>query len=154
MKNFVIAKSEYPFIAALILYVLAGAVALSLYFSGGVKSLPASIVAQQGDELYDIRPELNETPEQVAQEAAEETHYYAFTTVTKINNLHVRTGPSLDAEIIGKLPKGTTGFILERGESWSKVQVQEPQELTGYCFNGYLDMQEVPKEEYLVWPES
>ncbi len=170
MKNFIISKTEYPFLLALAFYTLAGVIALCLFTGRREPPAPAVSAAleEEPDTLYDIRPQLTETPKaepepepivsepEPAPEPESEPadtqpeHYYAFTTVTPVRKLHVRTAPSLDAKIIARLPKGTTGFILEPGEKWSKVQTPD---VTGYCYNKYLEIREIPKEEYLIWPE-
>lgn len=78
--------------------------------------------------------------------AAADVHYYRFVTTTRIQRLHLRTGPSLTAEIIGRLPKGTTGWIISPGTDWSYLSTDDGQR--GYCFNGYLELTEVAPEEY------
>ena len=75
-----------------------------------------------------------------------EVHYYRFRTVTKIQRLHVRTGPGLTYSVIDKLPKGTTGTIITRGENWSYLRTDS--DVTGYCYNGYLEFTEIDPSEY------
>ena len=76
----------------------------------------------------------------------EEQHYYRFTVVTRIQRLHLRTGPSLTDEIIGWLPKGTTGYVITPGTDWSYIKTDDGQ--IGYSFNGYLELTEIPPEDY------
>ena len=82
----------------------------------------------------------------ISVETAEEIHYYRFTTVTKIQRLHLRAEPSLTAEILSRLDKGTTGYIIAAGTDWSYLITDAGQ--TGYCFNGYLSLTEISPEEY------
>lgn len=75
-----------------------------------------------------------------------ERHYYRFVTTTRIQRLHVRTGPSLTAEIIDRLDKGTTGYIITPGTDWSYLVTDDGR--MGYCFNGYLELTEIDPSEY------
>ena len=162
-KPVTFSKREIPFIAALAVYILGGAAALLfLCFTRPEDAAPVFALTTQGkqaDGLYDIRPELEGTPAPTQTpvspspapsptETPEAVHYYAFTTLNKVTGLHVRKTPGMDGEIITLLPPGTTGFVLERGEAWSKIQTPE---VTGYSSNQYLDFEEVAKEDYLVW---
>ncbi len=76
----------------------------------------------------------------------EEQHYYRFTVVTRIQRLHLRTGPGLTEQIIGWLPKGTTGYVITPGTDWSYIKTDDGQ--IGYSFNGYLELNEIPADEY------
>lgn len=77
----------------------------------------------------------------------EEVHYYRFTVVTRIQRLHLRTGPGLTYEIIDWLPKGTTGYVIQPGTDWSYIRPDDKNEL-GYSFNGYLDLTEIAPEDF------
>lgn len=172
MKKFT-GKNGFPLIAALVFYIFAGAFALVL-FSRGSSHLPWQVSPTQNSALYDIRPELNATTAQKEESAAEqiaepfaepsaaseptpaeeeettaeEIHYYAFTTTNQYTILRVREKPDINSKIIYRLFPGSTGYVLERGDSWSLIQTPEA---TGYSHNDYLDFQEVSEEEYLVW---
>lgn len=78
--------------------------------------------------------------------SGEEQHYYRFKVVTRIHRLHLRTGPGLTEEIIGWLPKGTTGYVITPGTDWSYIKTDDGQ--IGYSFNGYLELTEIPADEY------
>ena len=155
MKN-PVSINGFLITAALWIYIVAGALVSGLFMLN-VYSLSRQTerASHTQTPLYDIRPELNKaadtTPapsEEDEEPSIEEVHYYAFTTTNKVSILHVRKEPSMDAEIIFRLPPASTGYVLERGESWSLIQTPE---ISGYCNNGYLDFQEVSEEEYLVW---
>ncbi|MBQ8946040.1 MAG: SH3 domain-containing protein [Lachnospiraceae bacterium] len=96
--------------------------------------------------------DLGELPsyEELVGEASEEeeVHYYRFTTITKIQRLHVRTGPGLNYDIIEWLPKGTTGIIITLGDEWSYLRADNAGQTIGYCYNGYLDLTEIAPEDY------
>ncbi len=77
----------------------------------------------------------------------EERHYYRYTVVTRIQRLHLRTGPGLTYEIIDWQPKGTTGYVITPGTDWSYIQPDGKDEM-GYSFNGYLDLTEVAPEDF------
>lgn len=75
-----------------------------------------------------------------------ERHYYRFVTITRIQRLHLRKGPSLTAEILDRLPKGTTGYIIVPGTDWSYLVTDDGR--MGYCFNGYLELTEIDVSAY------
>ncbi len=77
----------------------------------------------------------------------EEVHYYRYTVVTRIQRLHLRTGPGLTYEIIDWQPKGTTGYVITPGTDWSYIKPDGKDEM-GYSFNGYLDLTEIAPEDF------
>ena len=46
---------------------------------------------------------------------------------------------------VGSLKPNSTGIVLERGDQWTKIAALGKE---GYCYNQYLDIKEVSKEEY------
>lgn len=80
-----------------------------------------------------------------------ESVYYSFVTTNTKTALNVRKQPGMDSEIIYRLSPGTTGYVLEQGESWSLIQTTE---ITGYVSNKYLKFEEIPEEEYLSEAEG
>ena len=157
MKDLV-RRDNLLFTAALCFYIIAGMLTLGLFLLNG--SAPSRQASRTQSSLYDIRPELkgmtdtspDVPPEQAAEENevldTEEVHYYVFTATNISNFLNVRKEPDPDAEIIYRMPPGTTGYVLERGESWSLIQTAD---VIGYSYNDYLDFQEVSEDEYLAW---
>lgn len=49
--------------------------------------------------------------------------------------LNVRSGPSLDNKVVGKLYKDCGGIVLERGDEWSLI---ESGDVVGWCKSEYL----------------
>ncbi len=49
--------------------------------------------------------------------------------------LNVRSGPSLENKVVGKLYKDCGGIVLERGEEWSLI---ESGDVVGWCKSAYL----------------
>ena len=74
-----------------------------------------------------------------------EKHYYEFTAINAHTILHMREEPDIKSKSIYKLKPGTKGYVLEVGDDWSYVTAEEH---AGYCSNEYLNMREIPEEEY------
>lgn len=79
-------------------------------------------------------------------ENAREKRYFTFVTSTTYTILRVREAPSEDAAIIHKLSKKTPGYILQPGNTWSKVVTMSGS--IGYCATEYLDMTEVSAQDF------
>ena len=79
-------------------------------------------------------------------ENAREKRYFTFVTSTTYTVLRVREAPSEDAAIIHKLSKKTPGYVLQPGNTWSKVVTAKGS--IGYCATEYLDMTEVSPEDF------
>lgn len=73
----------------------------------------------------------------------EKKHYYRFTVGTMRDNQNVRRSPN--GEIITNVPKGTTGYIVERGDEWSLVAVNGQ---IAYMATRYLQIEEIKKSEF------
>lgn len=82
-----------------------------------------------------------ETTEEIAEETVEETTEEATQEVVNNNSypfayygdkrLNIRIAPSMDAEIIGKIPSGNSGMVInEENEEWVQVIYGD---ITGYC---------------------
>lgn len=67
---------------------------------------------------------------------------YKYTVVAR--NLHKRSGPSVDTPVLGILKKGSTGYVIDPGESFSLCKIGDE-----YAFlsNKYLKMEEVDPSE-------
>ena len=75
--------------------------------------------------------------------------YYRLKTATKKQILHLREKPSLSAAIIYRMPIGTPGYVLNKGEYWSYIVAETPKggvEI-GFAANRYMDMEEISPEE-------
>ncbi len=98
--------------------------------TAGIDASAFSVVTPAGDDTAAVSPQ----------------HYYRFTVNTKIQRLHLREAPNLLAGIRDWLPKGTRGYIITPTADWSYVTTEDGR--MGYCFNGYLDLTEISRDEY------
>lgn len=89
--------------------------------------------------------ETEALPEPETEEETAQKKYYKFSTVNKKGGLRVREAPSMEAETSAKLPPSTTGYVLEQGTVWSLITTGD---VTGYAFNEYLKLEEIPEEEF------
>lgn len=90
-------------------------------------------------EAVPVEPQSEE-----ASEPAEE-HFYSFRTNNRDTILRMREAPGEDAGIIYELKPGSSGYVIELGDDWSKVSAYGHE---GYCVNEYLTMTEITEEEY------
>lgn len=86
--------------------------------------------------------ELEETAE--AKSVPEETvdasqPQYTYTAIQNSKRLFIRTGPSLEADIISFLKPGDTGEVIEIGEEWVLLRHGD---VEGYSFKKYLSLEE------------
>lgn len=85
-------------------------------------------------------------PESTEPEPIEpEEHYYSFKTNNTDTRLRMRAEPDEDAKIIYELKPGSSGYVVELGDDWSKVSAYGHE---GYCANEFLTMTEITEEEY------
>lgn len=72
---------------------------------------------------------VEETTEEVIQEVVNNNSYpFAYYGNKRLN---IRIAPSMDAEIIGKIPSGNSGMVInEENEEWVQVIYGD---ITGYC---------------------
>lgn len=72
---------------------------------------------------------VEETTEEVTQEVVNNNSYpFAYYGDKRLN---IRIAPSMDAEIIGKIPSGNSGMVInEENEEWVQVIYGD---ITGYC---------------------
>lgn len=140
-------KKQVSIFAILLLYIVIGLVAACLLFFMGTGKRhqttfsPASIEAAEKNHIVEEKSE--ETP--VLIEEPVKITYYKVTTTNRFSPLNVRVTPGLFSEIIGKLSPGSKAYVLEKGEGWSKIKTDT---LEGYCFNQYLDFEEISKEDF------
>lgn len=86
--------------------------------------------------------EMEETAE--AKSVPEETvdasqPQYTYTAIQSSKRLFIRTGPSLEADIISFLKPGDTGEVIEIGEEWVLLRHGD---VEGYSFKKYLSLEE------------
>lgn len=86
--------------------------------------------------------EMEETAE--AKSVPEETvdasqPQYTYTAIQSSKRLFIRTGPSLEADIISFLKRGDTGEVIEIGDEWVLLRHGD---VEGYSFKKYLSLEE------------
>ncbi len=163
-------QNRFLFFAVAALYVAAGVLACGLLFLKGSSMSLNGRVKAKDMALYDIKPNLapsKESKEAIAEETKSEEaedgsqsaqavsedenqqqshRYLSFTVVPIRTFLHVRKTDSMEAEILYHLYSGETGIVLESSSPcWSHIKTSQGE---GYAFNEYLDLQEIPREEY------
>ena len=87
-------------------------------------------------------------PAPVADTAASEPvlRYFTFKTSTSLQNLRLRRTPSLSGEVLAKLKKGTPGYVVQPGNSWCRVVLENGS--VGYCATEYLTLTETTEDAY------
>lgn len=96
-------------------------------------------------ETYE-EPSSEEASEPEPTEPVEpEVHYYSFKTNNTDTRLRMRAEPDEDAKILYELKPGSSGYVIELGDDWSKVSAYGHE---GYCANEFLTMTEISEEEY------
>lgn len=98
------------------------------------------IEKEEKNDLIDEIDSANTIKEtQEAIENIEETVSESFVACHYKGNLHVRSGPSLESDIVTSLKPGDFGIILEQKDEWSLISFeQNGQTITGYVFNQYI----------------
>ena len=66
---------------------------------------------------------------------------YSFRFIGTKKNLNIRNAPCIDAKIIGKIPVGGCGNVLElTNENW---MLAEYNGIVGYCSRDWIELQEI-----------
>lgn len=91
-------------------------------------------------------PEPVDEPEPVKPEEPV-IHYYHVKVQNAYPHLFIREGASKSYKVLGRLKNGREGYVLEKGDEWSKIFTAD-EKLTGYCFNEYLEFTEISREEF------
>lgn len=88
-------------------------------------------------EEVEPEPEMESEPETSTEVRA----LYSFRFIGTKNKLNVRSAPSMDAEIIGKVPVGGSGSVLElTDEEWVCIEYDGT---VGYCSREWIELQEI-----------
>ena len=83
--------------------------------------------------------------ESPSEEASAPLPSYTFAYVRGRRNLNIRNGPSMQASIIGKIPPGKGGVILEfANEDWALIEYRGT---TGYSSLHWMELTPVSAEE-------
>ncbi|MDE7029900.1 MAG: SH3 domain-containing protein [Lachnospiraceae bacterium] len=104
--------------------------------------------AQQIETVPDTQEEATETEtETITQTETETTPEtepgYSFRFTGKYKNLNIRDAPSTNARIIGKIPVGGCGSVLElTNEKW---MLAEYDGIVGYCSRDWVELQTAEK---------
>lgn len=90
-------------------------------------------------------PEVVQEPEPEP-EPEPQIRYFSYKVDTTVTILRLRESPSEFSEVIAKLAKGSTGYVLQPGNQWCRVVSSKGN--TGYCSTDYLILTEMTKEEF------
>ena len=91
---------------------------------------------EQGEDVKEGSEEPSEQEETEAEPEPEpEKHTVDFIIANVDTALNIRSGPSTDDEIVGKLYRGGRATILERGDEWTKITSGN---VTGYASNEWM----------------
>lgn len=71
--------------------------------------------------------------------------YYSFKSTNRSQRLNIRKTPGMNGAIIGRISPGASGYILEKGEEWSKVVVND---IIGYAKMEYLELTPCDPSDY------
>jgi len=94
----------------------------------------------------DVEATSEAVTEDTPEEESGEEKYYSFTVITSgFKNLNMRAEATTESKIIGTIPHGVTGYVLEVGDEWSKVSYNGKE---GYCSNEFINLKEISKEEF------
>ncbi len=119
---------------------------------------PVDEITPEPDESEELIEETPTDDDEAEDEAADtETEddddaddgktYYAFAVNKGVTNVRVRKTSDRSSEILGRVSGGDKGYVLEAGDTRSKI-VTADGSLTGYVFNEYITISEIPKKEY------
>lgn len=88
-------------------------------------------------------PEPEITPE--PDEEPELSPVYSFHYIGTRANLNIRSAPSTDDTIIGKVPCGGDGSVLElTNDEWALIEYQG---IIGYCNRNFLELTEIDDKQ-------
>ena len=148
---------KVAFITMLLLYLSAGICAcVCIYLpdwqtaSATQKPVQASISApvkpEETEEVIPALPEIPVVPEEtlsveIPEPAPAKEPQYTYTAIHKSQRLFIRDNASIEATIIGYLKPGASGEVISIGETWVLLKHED---LEGYVFKEYLDLQEIP----------
>lgn len=109
------------------------------------ESVPTNEVETEAEdeaetEMSSIQIEEDENVEQVSEESTESSPLYTFTYSKGTRKLNIRKGPTVDDEIIGKVPPNGTGIIIEFvNDDWALIEYDG---IKGYCYLRWMSISE------------
>ena len=123
--------------------------------TAGTTGQPDEASAESGtDEAPGETPEPDDTTAEPAEDASDDadvdddgTVYYAFSVNKDVSAVRIRESEDRNSSIVGRVSAGDKGYILEKGDKRSKI-VTEDGSVTGYIYNEYIQISEIPKNDY------
>ncbi len=100
-------------------------------------------VKEETEEAEPVEEEKEE-PEEKAPEY--EKRYLMYTIKTERHALRLRALPSEDADILKKLNRSTSGYVIKPGNQWCKVITVNG--LEGYLATEYLSFEEMTEDTF------
>ena len=94
--------------------------------------------------------QVEKEPEEVVEEKKEEVpdvKYYMFTVKNVDPYLNIRETDSMKADVIGRLKNEKRGYVIEQGPVWTKIATENLKTI-GYCYNEFLELEEIDKADY------
>ncbi len=114
--------------------------------SGGQETVPEQTVIIQEPEP-DAEPESGAEADTGIELSDSGEHFYRFTASHSTMGLRVRKTPSMKGDILDRIMPGATGYVIERGDTWSEI-ITENGKSRGYSFNEYLTFEEISEVDY------
>ena len=97
-------------------------------------------------------PTISEDPQTPDDEASEVKTgddgkiYYGFTVIDDVTDVRIHKTKERDSETISYIDGGKSGYVLERGDTRSKILTKKG--TIGYIYNEYITISEIPGEEF------
>ena len=146
-------KKQVALVITLIFYIAVGTVAAAgLFFlgsTGKVETAYSPSAVEQAEKEDALTAEEEEEAEMPVEEEPE-ILYYKFVTINRSSPLNVRERGNMESPVVGKLQPGTEGYVMEKGENWSRIKTEH---LEGYASNEYLAFEEIPGQEHPYYEE-
>ncbi len=119
--------------------------------------IPEDISAAKEPEVTepDTVTEASVTAEPAADEATEadssateenEKTYYGFTVIDGVTGVRIRATKDRDSDTISHIDGGQSGYVLEQGESRTKILTKKG--TIGYIYNDYITITTIPKKDF------
>ena len=109
-----------------------------------VEDTMASVAETSVEAEPEPEPEPGPEPEPEPEEP--QIRYFSYKVDTMVTILRLREEPSEFSEVIAKLAKGGTGYVLVPGNQWCKVVSANGN--VGYCSTDFLVLTEMTAEEF------
>lgn len=99
--------------------------------------------AMETEEETEMIDETETEEEVIAETEPEASPVYSFHYIGAHANLNIRSTPSTTGTIIGKVPPGDNGDVIElTDDKWALIDYKG---ITGYCSRDFLELHEVEK---------